>query len=100
MKLAAVTICAATAFAGVALADPCKAVPDNGPMPGYLAPGRAFSGPVVYIGDGDGLCVGLGSDRASWVEVRLADFYAPELRAPGGPAAKVALGRITAGRTV
>ena len=86
--------------AASARADPCKAIPDNGPMPSYLAHGRVFSGPVVYVGDGDGLCVALGSDPVRWVEVRLADFYAPELREAGGLAAKSALDRITAGRTV
>jgi len=37
---------------------------------------------------------------ASWVEVRLADFYAPELHAPGGAQAKAALQSITRGHTV
>lgn len=30
--------------AGEALADPCKAIPDRGPMPAYLYRGAAFSG--------------------------------------------------------
>jgi micrococcal nuclease len=83
-----------------ALADPCKAIPDRGPMPAYLTPGRAFSGPVVYIGDGDSLCVAVGPTQGDWVEVRLADFYAPELAAPGGRQAKAALERIAMGRRV
>lgn len=86
-------------FAGAAAqADPCKAIPDRGPMPPYLAPGSTFSGPVVYVGDGDGLCVAVGPGQAAWVEVRLGDFYAPELHAPGGEAAKAALTRIAMGR--
>jgi micrococcal nuclease len=72
-------------FASVATAahaDPCKAIPDRGPMPAYPTRGKTFSGPVVYIGDGDGLCVAVGQGPDAWVEVRLADFYAPDLSAP------------------
>ena len=57
-----------------------------------------FQGPVSYVGDGDGLCIALGPDPSRWVEVRLADFYAPELREPGGRQAKATLDRLTAGR--
>jgi micrococcal nuclease len=85
-------------LAGPALADPCKAIPDRGPAPAWLASGSSFSGPVVYVGDGDSLCVAVGQGSANWVEVRLADFYAPELSAPGGAQAKAALARIAAGR--
>jgi endonuclease YncB( thermonuclease family) len=48
--------------------------------------------------DGDSLCVAVGNGPASWVEVRLADFYAPESSSPGGPAAKAALERIAMGQ--
>jgi endonuclease YncB( thermonuclease family) len=93
----------ATAFTGLALAssalaDPCKAIPDRGPMPAYLRGGAAFSGPVTYVGDGDSLCVAIGQGHQNWVEVRLADFYAPELHSPAGPAAKAALERIAMGQ--
>jgi endonuclease YncB( thermonuclease family) len=88
----------ASPFATAALADPCEAIPDRGPMPAYLHKGAQFSGPVVYIGDGDSLCVGVGPQPSEWVEVRLADFYAPELREPGGQAAKGALAGIAMGR--
>lgn len=88
----------AAIFVGPAHADPCRAIPDRGPMPTYLAKGRTFSGPVAYVGDGDSLCVARGPDPAQWVEVRLADFYAPELNAPGGREAKRALERIAKGR--
>lgn len=84
----------------LALADPCKAIPDRGPMPAHLAPGVVFEGPVAYVGDGDSLCVALGPSREDWVEVRVADFYAPELDAPGGREAKRALEKIAMGRTV
>lgn len=84
----------------LALADPCKAIPDRGPMPAYLAPGSVFEGPVAYVGDGDSLCVALGPDREDWVEVRVADFYAPELEEPGGREAKQALQDITRGARV
>jgi endonuclease YncB( thermonuclease family) len=83
-----------------ALADPCKAIPDKGPMPAYLSPGSTFSGPVQYIGDGDSLCVAVGAGPQNLVEVRLADFYAPELSAPGGAQAKAALERIAKGGRV
>ena len=84
--------------AAPALADPCTAIPDHGPMPTWLHKGDQFSGPVVYVGDGDGLCVaaipGREADPTTWVEVRVADFYAPELHEAGGPEAKAALERI------
>ena len=84
-----------------ALADPCRAVPQKGSLPAGLARGERFSGPVVHVGDGDSLCLSLGPRRgADWVEVRLADFYAPELKAPGGREARDTLRRITAGRQV
>lgn len=97
MKL---TLVLAICSASTALADPCKAIPDRGPIPAYLAPGEAFSGPVVYIGDGDSLCVAIGQGPSDWVEVRLADFYAPELAAPGGRQAKAALESIAMGQRV
>ncbi|MBU1376111.1 MAG: nuclease [Alphaproteobacteria bacterium] len=82
----------------LAAADPCKAVPDHGAAPAWLAHGATVTGPVVYIGDGDSLCVAAGDGPANWVEIRLADFYAPELRAPGGAEAKATLQRLTRGR--
>lgn len=81
-------------------ADPCGAIPDSGPLPPYLAPGTEFSGPVSYIGDGDSLCVALGPTPAEWVEVRIADFYAPELHELGGEQAKAALARIALGKPI
>ena len=90
----------AVSAATQAQADPCKAIPDRGPMPAYLTPGKAFSGPVVYIVDGDGLCVAVGPTQGDWVEVRLADFYAPELAEPNGDAAKAALELIAMGKRV
>ena len=77
-----------------AAADPCKArLPSR--------PGEAFAGQVRYVGDGDSLCVGRSADPAEWIEVRLADFDAPELASPDGPRSKalltsIALGRATA----
>ncbi len=93
---ALLSLCAATA----ALSDPCKAIPDKGPMPASLRPGSPFSGPVSYVGDGDSLCVALGASPTDWVEVRIADFYAPELHEPGGQEAKATLERIAKGRRV
>ena len=84
--------------AGQALADPCKAIPDSGPMPTFLYKGHSFSGPVVQVLDGDSLCVAVGKGLQNWVEVRLSDFYAPESHEPGGPEAKAALSRIALGK--
>lgn len=82
-----------------ALADPCEAIPQRGPMPDYLKRGMTFAGPVVYVGDGDGMCVAARpGGAAGWVEVRLSDFYAPELHAPGGKEAKAALERVAKGK--
>jgi len=88
------------ALPSAVLADPCKAIPDRGPMPAYLAPGAVFRGPVRYVGDGDGLCVAVGTSADEWVEVRLADFYAPELSEPGGREAKATLEAIALGKTL
>lgn len=88
-------------LASPALADPCKAIPDRGPMPPYLAKGKTFSGPVTYVGDADSLCVAVGGRAPeNLVEVRVADFYGPELNAPGGRAGKATLERIANGRHV
>lgn len=69
-------------------------------MPAELAPGRRFEGPVVYVGDGDSLCVGLGRAPDRWVEVRLADVYAPELDEPRGRQAKTVLEQVAMGRRI
>ncbi|CAN7622599.1 excalibur calcium-binding domain-containing protein [Phenylobacterium sp. LjRoot219] len=69
-------------------------------MPAYLHPDATFSGPVVHVIDGDGLCVAVGPGHSNWVEVRLADFFAPESSDVGGPAAKAALERVALGKKV
>lgn len=97
-----VVLIVALALPAVAWADPCKAIPDRGPVPEWLKPklrkGAAFEGPVTAVIDGDGLCVAVGKGPDTWVEVRVADFYAPELSAPGGKEAKAALERVTRGK--
>lgn len=87
---------AAVAFmtvAGAAHADPCTAdLPTRA--------GAEFGGLVRYVGDGDSLCVGpANGDGSTWIEVRLMDFSAPEMR-EGAPAraAKQALERVALGR--
>lgn len=75
----------------IALADPCTAAPPQ-------HAGDTFSGIVRYVGDGDGLCVGPSADPDTWIEVRLADFNAPELGSPGGAAVKAVLERIAMGQ--
>lgn len=84
--------CAAGAWASPALADPCEAaLPANG---------TTFSGIVRYVGDGDGLCIGPAGQPLRWIEVRLADFHAPELHEPGGPESRRRLERLAMGRTL
>nr|WP_047166856.1 hypothetical protein [Sphingomonas sp. Y57] len=80
------------AWAVPALADPCE-----GALP---AKGTTFSGVVRYVSDGDGLCVGPAGRPHRWIEVRLADFYAPELHEAGGIDAKRRLERIVMGRVL
>lgn len=82
-------ILTACLIASPALADPCEA-----PLP---RPGTIFSGQVEYVGDGDSLCV---TSPAGLVEIRVADFYAAELHAPGGREAKDMLARLVMGRTL
>lgn len=83
-----------------ALADPCRAIPDKGPTPAWARAGFVVTGTARHIIDGDGLCIGSTGDAALWVEVRLADFYAPELREAGGAEARAALTRLTGRRTI
>jgi endonuclease YncB( thermonuclease family) len=80
----------ANAWGSPALADPCE-----GALP---STGMTFSGVVRYVGDADGLCVGTAGRPDRWIEIRLADFYAPELNEPGGIAAKRRLERIAMGK--
>lgn len=77
----------------IALADPCE-----GRLPSRA--GETFTGIVRYVGDGDSLCVGQSADPATWIEVRLADFDAPELREPNGRRSRDALVRTANGRAV
>ena len=93
-------ILAASILPYTAVADPCDLIPERGPMPAEVKSGQVFSGPVVYVGDGDSLCVALGTSHAQWAEVRLADFYAPELHDAGGAEAKKTLSRLVKGKRV
>lgn len=85
-------VVASFSWATPALADPCEGV-----LP---ARGAAFSGVVRYVGDGDGLCIGPAGRPDRWIEVRLADFDAPELNEPGGQRAKRLLASIVMGRSL
>ncbi len=98
MKLCGLLALAAVVAGFPAQADPCKAIPDKGPAPAWIKPGARFAGVVRYIVDGDGLCVGKTADPATWVEVRLADFDAPELNTPEGRQAKAALSGAVMGK--
>lgn len=81
---------AACAWSAPALADPCE-----GALP---AKGTTFTGIVRYVGDGDGLCVGPAGRPDRWIEVRLGDFYAPELHEAGGRDAKRRLELLVMGK--
>ncbi len=90
--VAIIVACIAGAWAAPALADPC-----DGMLP---TKGTTFSGVVRYVGDGDGLCIGPAGRPDRWIEIRLADFYAPELHEAGGAKAKRRLERVAMGRTL
>lgn len=77
----------------MARADPCE-----GRLP--TRHGETFAGTVRYVGDGDSLCVGRTSDPNEWIEVRLADFDAPELRERDGRRGHEILTRLARGRQV
>lgn len=77
----------------MARADPCE-----GALP--TRAGEAFSGVVRYVGDGDSLCVGPGLDPATWIEVRLSDFDAPELHSPTGRGDRDRLSALVRGRVL
>ena len=90
-------VLAASALAFLAWATPVLADPCEGALP---AKGTRFSGVVRYIGEGDSLCIGTAAQPARWIEIRLADYYAPELHDKGGADAKRRLERITMGKTL
>ena len=77
-------------------AAPAKADPCEGHLPS--AAGQKFEGLIRYVGDGDSLCVGQAADPRTWIEVRVADFNAPELHAPEGRRAKMLLEQVAFGR--
>lgn len=81
----------AIAFGCSANADPCE-----GQLPSKA--GTVFTGTVRYIVDGDGICVGPTSNPNTWIEVRLADFDAPELRTNEGQHAKAVMRQIAMGK--
>lgn len=81
------------AVATPALADPCTAAVTG------LRPGAPIVGQVRHVIDGDSLCVGPSADPRTWVEIRLANWFAPELHGDqGGREAKAALASIADGR--
>lgn len=87
-RLAAVALILAAGIATPAMAGACKgALPHKG---------QTFAGRAQLVHDGDTLCIGPGADPLTWVPVRVADFYAPELSEPGGRVATLALRAIVA----
>ena len=93
---ATASILALIALGVVALPSTARADPCEGRLPSRS--GEAFGGTVQYVGDGDSVCVGSSSDPATWIEVRLADFDAPELHSPTGRTDRDRLARIVQGR--
>lgn len=92
LALTSAVLIAGVLTATAAQADPCAA-----PVNTYKA-GTEITGVVRYVGDGDSLCVGSSRDPKTWIEIRVADFYAPELNSAGGRDAKRALERAAMGR--
>ena len=87
-----------TLVAGVGLGSPALAAASTALLPSRA--GQTFSGSVRDVGDGDSLCVGATANPATWIEVRLADFDAPELHESEGSTGKALLERLTLGRPV
>ena len=79
-------------------ASPARADPCEGRLPSRA--GQQFGGTVRYVGDGDGFCVGNSADPNTWIEVRLADFDAPELHSSDGRRSKAFLEQVALGQTV
>lgn len=79
-------------------ASPARADPCEGRLPSRA--GQQFGGTVRYVGDGDGFCVGNSADPNTWIEVRLADFDAPELHSSDGRRSKAFLEQVALGHTV
>jgi endonuclease YncB( thermonuclease family) len=93
LRIILATTLLSLAAATMARADPCE-----GRLP--TRQGETFAGTVRYVGDGDSLCVGRTSNPNDWIEVRLADFDAPELRERDGRRSRDVLTRLTRGRQV
>ncbi|MFD1103584.1 MULTISPECIES: nuclease [Sphingobium] len=87
----------AAGFLSLAWVSPARADPCEGALP---ARGSVFSGEVRYVGDGDGLCLGPEGRPDRWIEVRLGDFFAPELQERGGAQAKSRLAQLVMGRVL
>lgn len=92
LVLAGSVLAIALVWAPAASADPCEG--------GLPAQGSRFAGVVRYVGDGDSLCVGPQDRPDQWIEVRLGDFYAPELHARGGIVARQRLERLVRGKAL
>lgn len=75
-----------------ALGSPCAA-----PATGYR-PGAVVSGEVVRVVDGDSLWLAMAPGPEGCIKIRIADFYAPEVRDPGGSEATVWMAALAAGR--
>jgi endonuclease YncB( thermonuclease family) len=85
-----------TATMAALIACPVNADPCEGKLPAKA--GTVFTGTVRYIVDGDGICVGPSADPNTWVEVRLADFDAPELKTQEGRHAKQVMSQLAMGK--
>lgn len=84
------------ALLGAFVPSAVAAYPCEGRSP--VRAGESFAGLMRYVGDGDSLCVGARDDPAAWIEFRIVDFDAPELRQAGGERARVRLIAVALGR--
>lgn len=74
-RLALATAAFFALSAGAALAGPC-----TGQAP---EPGQSFRGPVLFVEDGERICVALGTTPDQWVPVVLADSPLQTISATG-----------------
>ena len=85
-------------FVSAAMAPACFADPCEAKLPSKA--GSIFTGTVKYVGDGDSLCVGKTGDGNEWIEVRIADFDAPESSTKDGQRGKRILESVALGKSV
>jgi endonuclease YncB( thermonuclease family) len=90
--IVALTVMALIVWPRDSAADPCAAE-----LPTQA--GAEFGGVVRHVIDGDSVCIGpAAGGGATWIEVRLMDFDAPEHDGPGDADAERTLRRLVLDR--